>query len=146
MALMKWDDEEERKRQEEMQGASPIKTIASIQSGAWQPAPSGADAPAVDDEEPQINGGIFDQQQTQPQAQENYIMSDEKAQVDEQKRQRDIEIENARRAEAARQLAAQQMAAQQQAVRAQLSMLMALRVILVGRNTTTKRSRRKKAN
>ncbi len=115
MALMKWDDEEERKRQEEMQGASPIKTIASIQSGAWQPAPSGADAPAVDDEEPQINGGIFDQQQTQPQAQENYIMSDEKAQVDEQKRQRDIEIENARRAEAARQLAAQQMAAQQQA-------------------------------
>lgn len=117
MALMKWDDEEERKRQEEMQGASPIKTIASIQSGAWQPAPSGADAPAVDDEEPQINGGIFDQQQAQPQAQEseNYIMSDEKAQVDEQKRQRDIEIENARRAEAARQLAAQQMAAQQQA-------------------------------
>lgn len=117
MALLKWDDEEERKRQEEMQGASPIKTIASIQSGAWQPAPSGADAPAVDDEEPQINGGIFDQQQAQPQAQEseNYIMSDEKAQVDEQKRQRDIEIENARRAEAARQLAAQQMAAQQQA-------------------------------
>lgn len=112
MALMKWDDEEERKRQEEMQGASPIKTIASVQSGSWQPAPSGANAPAMDGDEPKINNGIFDQPTAQPQRmQNNYLMSEQKAQVDAQKRQRDIEIENARRAQAA----AQAQAAQAQA-------------------------------
>ena len=106
MALIAWDDEEKKK--EDLFG-TPIKSVASVQSGAWQPAPSGADAPAVVDEEPQ-QGGIFGQKpqpQAQPVAQENYLVSDEKAQFDEAKRRRDIEIENARRQAAAEAAAAQ---------------------------------------
>lgn len=103
MALIKWGDDEEKK--DELFG-SPIKSVASVQSGSWQPAPSGADAPAVMDEEPKVNNGIFDQRVQQPQVQESYLVSAEKAQVDQQKRQRDIEIENARRQAAARAAAA----------------------------------------
>lgn len=102
MALIKWGDEEED--QDDIFGATPLKTIASVQSGAWQPAPSGANAPAVvEDEEPQ-QGGIFGQTAQQPQTeiQGNYLMSDEKAQVDQAKIRRDAEVEEARRQSAAR--------------------------------------------
>lgn len=103
MALIKWDEEE---KADELFGGSPIKTIASVQSGAWQPAPSGADAPAVMDEEPE-QGGIFGQksQQPQPEIQGNYLVSDQKAEVDEAKRQSDMQIEEARRQAAAREMA-----------------------------------------
>lgn len=108
MALIRWDDEEDK--DEELN--NPIKTITSVQSGSWQPAPSGANAPAMDGDEPKINNGIFDQPTAQPQRmQNNYLMSEQKAQVDAQKRQRDIDAENARRAQAAAQAqAAQAMA------------------------------------
>lgn len=94
MALIKWGDEEDKK--DDLFG-SPIKQISSVQSGAWQPAPSGADAPAMMGESDQGN----------------YLLSDEKAKVDEQKRQRDAQIELARQqdAEQAR-VQAQEQAAQ----------------------------------
>lgn len=108
MALISWGDEDRKK--DDIFGVTPIKQIASVQSGAWQPAPSGANAPAVEDEEPQ-QGGIFGQKQPQPQAQpqeENYLFSDEKAQADAQKRQRDAEIAEARRLAEARAAAAEE--------------------------------------
>lgn len=112
MALISWGDEEDQRK--DLFG-NPIKTVTSVQSGSWQPAPSGADAPAVMEDQPKVNNGIFDQPQPQstPQTQDNYLVSDEKAQVDEQKRQRDIQIENARRQAAAQAAAARQAAFQE---------------------------------
>ncbi|HJS82648.1 MAG TPA: hypothetical protein VJ742_07405, partial [Nitrososphaera sp.] len=105
MALIRWGDEEEDK--DELFG-SPIKTVSSVQS-SWQPAPSGADsAVATDDMSAPQQGGVFGQrpqQQPQPEIQGNYLVSDQKAEVDERKRQRDAEIEEARRQAAARAVA-----------------------------------------
>ncbi len=103
MALIRWDEEEQK--QDDLFGATPLKTVASVQSG-WQPAPSGADAPATQDETP-TEVGIFDQPtaQTQAQGSDNYLLSDQKAQVDAEKRQRDAEIAEARRQAAAREAA-----------------------------------------
>jgi hypothetical protein len=109
MALIRWDDEEDQKKDDLFN--TPIKRVSSVQSGSWQPAPSGADAPATMDEEPKINGGIFDQR---PQVQGNYIVSEEKAQVDQQKRQQDAQIEAARQQAVARAKAARVLAAQAQ--------------------------------
>lgn len=105
MALIKWGDEDEENK-DDLFGVTPIKTIASVQSGSWQPAPSGADAPAVVEEEPE-RGGIFGQKPkvAAVPAQENYLFSEEKAQVDQAKIQRDAEIEEARRQDAAQQMA-----------------------------------------
>jgi len=105
MALINWGDEEDKK--DDLFGGTAIKQIASVQGGSWQPAPSGADAPAVQEDDQQ-QGGIFNQPQ-QPVAQVpdpgNYLVSDQKAQVDEQKMQRDAEIAEARRQSAARAVA-----------------------------------------
>jgi hypothetical protein len=106
MALINWGDEEDKK--DDLFGSTPIKQVASVQSGSWQPAPSGANAPAVqEDEQPQ--GGIFGQQTAQAvtPVQQNYLVSDEKAQVDERKRQQDAQVEEARR-QAAAEAAAEQ--------------------------------------
>jgi hypothetical protein len=102
MALISWGDEEDKK--DELFGTMPVSSVASVQS-SWQPAPSGADAPVADDEKPQVNNGIFDQQTSQPEAQGNYLVSNEKAQVDQQKRQREAEIAEARRQAAAQEAA-----------------------------------------
>ncbi len=103
MALIRWGDEEEK--DEDNLFGSPIKTVSSVQS-SWQPAPSGADSAVAtaDIVAPEANRGIFDQRQPQPEAQVqgNYLLSDEKAQVDEEKRQRDAELAEARRQAAAR--------------------------------------------
>ena len=100
MALLSWDDEENKKK--ELFGATPITSVASVQS-SWQPAPSGADAPAVEEDDTQkVNGGIFDQPTAQPKAQGSYLVSAEKAQVDQRKIQRDAEIAEARRQSEAR--------------------------------------------
>lgn len=114
MALINWDDEEQKK--DELFGVTPIKRVASVQSGAWQPAPSGADSAVATNDvtTPKVNGGIFDQSQVTP-VQGNYLLSAEKAQVDEQKRQRDAQIEEARRQDVARRQAANALAAQQTA-------------------------------
>lgn len=102
MALIRWGDEDEEKKDELF--GTPITQVASVQAGSWQPAPSGADSAVATDEITQ--GGIFGQQPQQPQQQEqpmqgNYLMSEEKAQVDQRKRQRDAEIEAARQEQAA---------------------------------------------
>lgn len=117
MALLPWDDEDQKK-QDELFNATPVKTVASVQSGSWQPAPSGADAPATQGVAPATDtGGIFDQQP----AQTNYLLSDEKAQVDEQKRQRDAQIAEARRQAAIRQAQAHAAAQAQAHAQAQAS-------------------------
>ena len=100
MALIKWDDEEDKKK-DELYG-TPVKAVTSVQSGAWQPAPSGADAPAMGDGTELAQNGAVDQQ---PASQGNYLLSEEKAQVDEAKRQRDAQIAEARRQAAAQQAA-----------------------------------------
>lgn len=112
MALINWDDEEQKKK-DALFGVTPIK---SVQSGAWQPAPSGADTSVATNDvtASKVNGGIFDQNQVTP-VQENYLLSDEKAQVDEQKRQRDAQIAEARRQDVARQQASDALAAEQAA-------------------------------
>lgn len=101
MALIRWGDEEEDKDKL----LSPIKTVASVQS-SWQPAPSGADAAVATDDvvAPSPNNGIFDQRRPEPQAQpeQRYLVSDQKAQVDQEKIQRDAEIAEARRQAAQR--------------------------------------------
>jgi len=105
MALINWDDEEQKKK-DELFGATPVKQVASVQDGAWQPAPSGADSAVATDDITQ--GGIFGQQPAQApqqQVQENYLVSDDKAQVDQSKAQRDAEIQTAREQDAARQRA-----------------------------------------
>lgn len=108
MALIRWGDEE--KDEEELFQGTPIKTIASVQS-TWQPAPSGADAAVATDDvtQGQPQGGIFDQRQPEPtpQPQQRYLFSDEKAQADQEKLQRDAEIAEARRQAAARAIAIQ---------------------------------------
>lgn len=101
MALLPWDDDPNKKDQNIFD--PPVKQVASVQSGSWQPAPSGADsAVATNDmnDPQQQSGGIFGQQPKQdstpaPQD-ENYLVSDQHAQVEQQKRQRDAEIEQAR--------------------------------------------------
>lgn len=116
MALINWDDEQKKK--DEL-FSTPIKTIASVQSGAWQPAPSGADSAVASSDAiaPKVDGGIFDQQNDQSQPfQGNYLLSDEKAQIDEQKRKHDAEIELARQQEAARQERARAAAEYQAAI------------------------------
>lgn len=100
MALINWGDEEDKK--DELFG-TPVTQVASVQS-SWQPAPSGADAPAVQDDDQQ-QGGIFNQpKQTVAKVPDpaSYLVSDEKAEVDQRKRQRDAEIAEARRQAAAR--------------------------------------------
>ncbi len=99
MALLPWDDEEKKKDELTAPG---IAHIASVQSGSWQPAPSGADSAAATDDvtqgQPQ-QGGIFGQSQPaqqQPDSSPNYLMSDEHTQAVQQKQQRDAEIEQAR--------------------------------------------------
>ena len=99
MALISWGIDDEEKKDD--LGFTPIKQIASVQSGAWQPAPSGADSP-------QMLGEDDNQQQTQQP--ENYLLSDEKAQVDAEKQQRDAEIAEARRQDAAAKAFAAQQA------------------------------------
>lgn len=104
MALISWDDQDNKDKLDQF--GNPISPVVSVQDGSWQPAPSGANtAVATDDSAtPKVNNGIFDQQSAQLSAQPaqgNYLLSDEKAQVDEQKRQQDIEAENARRQQAA---------------------------------------------
>jgi len=100
MALLPWDDEEDKKK-DELYG-TPVKAVTSVQSGAWQPAPSGADAPAMGDGTELAQNGAVDQQ---PASQGNYLLSEEKAQADEAKRQRDAQIAEARRQAAAQQAA-----------------------------------------
>lgn len=100
MALLSWDDEE-NKKDELFQGS----TVASVQSGAWQPSPSGANAPAVAEEDQQ-DGGIFNQKPKTTATVEDpgsYLVSDTKAAVDQRRAaQRDAEIEAARQAAAQR--------------------------------------------
>jgi hypothetical protein len=98
MALLPWDDEEQ-KRKDELT-APGIAHIASVQSGAWQPAASGADsAVATDDVTNPGQGGVFGNQpqpaQQQPQPQ-NYQLSDEHTQAVQQKQAHDAEVEQAR--------------------------------------------------
>lgn len=102
MALISWDDDEDKKKDDLF--GTPVTTIASVQSG-WQPAPSGADSAVASDDStaPKVNGGIFDQPNAPTQIQGNYLLSDQKAKVDEQKRQHDAEVAEARRQDAARQ-------------------------------------------
>ena len=110
MALMRWDDEEDKKDEPN------IRRIASLQS-SWQPSPSGANsAVATNDITNRASGNnIFSQQQAQSGPVDNYLMSEEKAKNDEQRRRREAQI-----AEARRQAAAQAAyAAQQQAQQAQ---------------------------
>lgn len=116
MALIPWGDDEDKK--DDLFGAPAVKQIASVQDSAWQPAASGADAPAVE-EDPKVNNGIFDQPKIPSAVDEinnnqNYLLSDEKAQVDQEKVQRDAQIAEIQRQEAARQaaIASAQRAAQ----------------------------------
>lgn len=108
MALVPWREEDEENKDD--LGFTPIKQIASVQSGAWQPAPSGADSPQMlgDDQQPQ-------QQPSQDMTETNYLFSEEKAQVDAQKAQRDAQIAEARRQDAIRRQAAAELQAQQKA-------------------------------
>lgn len=109
MALLPWNSEDDNK--DSLFQPQPIKKIASVQSGSWQPAPSGADSASATDDvtqgQPQ-QGGIFGQTPTQQPAQQSstpYLVSQEKAQVDQAKRQRDAQIAEARRQAAAQQAA-----------------------------------------
>lgn len=115
MALIDWNEDEKEK--DEL-FSTPKIAVTSVQDGAWQPAPSGANAPAVD--EPDAGqGGVFGQQpqqQEQPENQENYLLSDQKAQVDEAKRQNDAAIEEARRQAAAAEAAEAAAAAEANAM------------------------------
>lgn len=100
MALLPWNSEDDNK--DNLFQPQPIKKIASVQSGSWQPAASGADSAVATDDVTQgqsQQGGIFGQTPTQQPAQQSstpYLVSQEKAQVDQAKRQRDAEIEQAR--------------------------------------------------
>lgn len=118
MALIKWYDDSEDKDPNDLFGSTPVKSVASVQSGSWQPSPSGADSSvATDAPDPsQASGGIFGQEAarqanqaaqdaSQPATEGNYLLSDEKAQVDQRKQQRDAEIEAARQQAAAQQAA-----------------------------------------
>lgn len=106
MALIRWGDEEEDKDKLNSQ----IKTVSSVQS-SWQPALSGADSAVATDDvvASSPNNGIFDQRRPEPQAQpeQRYLVSDQKAQVDQEKIQRDAEIAEARRQAAQRAAAIQ---------------------------------------
>jgi hypothetical protein len=97
MALMQWDDEEKKKDE------SDIRKIASVQSG-WQPSPSGA------------NSDVATDGMTSPgsQPQGSYLVSDEKAQVDQRKIQRDAQIAEARRMAAAQAAISQEQQVTQQ--------------------------------
>ena len=123
MALLKWYDDNQD-NQDNIFNPTPIKQVTSVQSGSWQPAQSGANMSIADDSTPQqSNGGIFNtkpDQSSQPQSSQNYLLSDQKAVVDQQKRQRDAEIEAARQ-QAAEQAAARKRAANAAAVSQQLA-------------------------
>lgn len=83
MALLQWE-EDEKKKQEEML-TSPIKSVQSVQS-TWQPVTQ------ADEQETAPDG-------TLPAQNENYLLSEQKAQIDQQKRERDAaEAEAAARA------------------------------------------------
>lgn len=88
MALIKWGDDEEDKKKDDFLQAPMIKTVASVQSGAWQPTQANANDP---------QGQAPQQSQS-----ENYLVSDQKAAVDEDLRRRKA-ADEAARAEAARQ-------------------------------------------
>lgn len=100
MALLPWDSEDDNK--DDLFQPQPIKKIASVQSSSWQPAASGADSAVATDDVTQSQpqqGGIFGQTSTRQPTQQSstpYLVSQEKAQVDQAKRQRDAEIEQAR--------------------------------------------------
>ena len=87
MALLKWYEEEE-KQEEDSLNSQPTTKIASVQD-SWQPTAQGGDEGADGAQQPQ---------------QDNYLMSDQKAQADFQLQQR-REAEAAAKAEAARQAA-----------------------------------------
>jgi len=87
MSLLKWSNDDEEKQREDLLNPTPIKSISSVQSG-WKPSQS----------------SLTDTTTSAPQV-ENYLMSDQKAQVDTQKRQNDA-IEAANRAAAAQQVQA----------------------------------------
>lgn len=84
MALLKWSDDDEEQKQEDLFNAP--QAVTSVQD-SWQPAQEQAAADAEDGAAPQ---------------QENYLLSDEKAQVDNQLQQRRAQ-EAAQKAEMARQ-------------------------------------------
>lgn len=97
MALLPWDDEDEKRK--ELLGQTPIKQVASVQDSSWQPAASGADSAVATDGLESGQGGVFANQPqpvaAQPQ-QTNYLMSEEHGQAEQQKAKRDAEIEAAR--------------------------------------------------
>lgn len=96
MALISWDDEEDKKDD------SGIQRVASVQSN-WQPAASGANTSVATNDVTTTNpGGIFSQTPNQSQGASSYLLSDEKAQADEARRKRDAQIAEARRQAAAR--------------------------------------------
>ena len=108
MALLKWSNEDDSKKKlDDLFGSSPVKRISSVQN-SWQPTQANAagDTSAMSNTQTNADG-------TQVQN-DNYLLSDQKAQFDEQKRRNDA-AEAAARAETARQadLARQQAAAQQ---------------------------------
>lgn len=111
MAMVKWgyDDEDEKERDDSFRPVT--KTIRSVQD-SWQPSQNNA---ALSGQ----SSDIFEQDESQLQSQpnNNYLMSDEKAQIDEAQRQQEEAEERARQAsaaaaaaEAARQAEAQEAA------------------------------------
>jgi hypothetical protein len=86
MALLKWSDEDEEKKQEDLLAPKPFKVVDSVQN-SWQPTQDGNVASSA----PQLQD-------------ENYLMSEQKTVVDRQLQQRK-EAEAAAKAEAARQAA-----------------------------------------
>lgn len=73
MSLLRWGQEDDNKDQQDPFGLSPIKTVQSVQS-AWQPTQDNAATPQSDSSTPQQNN--------------NYLLSDQKAQIDTQIQQR----------------------------------------------------------
>jgi len=72
MSLLRWGQEDDNKDQQDPFGLSPIKTVQSVQS-AWQPTQDNAATPQSDSSMPQDN---------------NYLLSEQKAQIDTQIQQR----------------------------------------------------------
>lgn len=99
MALVRWSFGDEEEREKEQQQLSAPRVIQSVQQGAWQPTQVSSDGTQV----------------AQAQKPENYLMSEQKAQVDEGIRQRRAAEEQARAQAAAEAQARAQAAAQMQA-------------------------------
>lgn len=99
MALLKWGQDDEEKK-DDLFNPAPIKAISSVQSGAWQPT---AEDTLANSQQPQ----------------QNYLLSDEKAQADAAQAQKQAaeearaaalaeQADAARRAEAAQAVATQE--------------------------------------